>query len=86
MSEQEAVWVSRPSPWGNPHKRGEVCGRCGEKHVERGNTLPCYEDWLAERLMRDPDFLEPLRGKKLMCRGCEPDEEDCHIGVIRRWL
>lgn len=80
------VWVSRPSPWGNPYPLGEVCTRCGQLHEKRGSTIPCFEAYLKERLAENPNFIEPLRGATLRCHGCRLDAETCHVRVYERVL
>jgi hypothetical protein len=66
------VWVGRGSDWGNPFimhresQREEVC----EKFWK-------YAHW---RLSIEPHWLEPLKGKDLVCV-CAPRE--CHAEILR---
>jgi hypothetical protein len=43
-----------------------------------------YEAWLTEKLASDPHFLDPLRGKDLVCF-C-PLNQSCHADIIMRFL
>lgn len=80
----ESVIVSRPGPWGNPYRLGEVCGRCGFLHANAGSTIPCFTAYAKERLAKEPDWLEPLHGKRLICSGCAPGASTCHARVLER--
>jgi len=68
---QDVVVVCRPSRWGNPY----LPGRDGT----RDEVIALYRSWLSDRLAADPDFLEPLRGKRLAC-WCAPLA--CHADVL----
>lgn len=70
-----AVYVGRPTKWGNPFKV-EFWGL--EKCLEK------YEEWLKARLEENPEFLEPLRGKDLVCF-C-PLDQPCHADIIEKFL
>jgi hypothetical protein len=67
----EAVVVARPSRWGNPF-------------VATGNNreeaLRSYRLQVEQRLQCDPAWLEPLRGRDLVC-WCRLDEP-CHADVL----
>lgn len=80
------VIVSRPSPWGNPYKLGEYCQRCGRLHSEPGSTIPCFTKYLDEWIAQDPDYLVPLMGKVLICKGCQTNAPTCHARVYERYL
>ena len=69
---QNAVFIGRPSKWGNPF----VIGRDGT----REEVIAKYERWLADQphLLR---ALDELRGKDLVCY-CSP--EACHGDVLLR--
>ena len=75
-----AVRIMRPSPYGNPYVVGSFA--YGRK-LARGEAITVYRMWLNNKLLREPDFLEPLRGKLLVC-ACEP--MPCHGEVILEWL
>ena len=71
----EAVFVGRPSAWGNPatmykeSQRDEVC-----------NTFDMYA---RARLRREPHWLDPLIGKDLICY-CHPKR--CHADTLLRMV
>jgi len=69
---ENAVYVGRPTKWGNPFKVG-VDGDLGE-------VLRKFRRDLVERLKLEPDFLEPLRGKDLVC-WC-PLTRLCHANIL----
>lgn len=73
---ENAVIVDRTSRWGNPFR----VGRDGD----RNEVIKKYREWLKEKLKEDPDFLEPLKGKDLVCF-C-PLNEKCHADVILEFL
>ena len=54
----DAVYVGRPSVWGNPF----AIGRDGS----RAQVIARYRVWLWQQLGRDPEFLAPLRGRRLV--------------------
>lgn len=73
-------------PWrwgwlGNPVVVGKVCPVCGDTHSDNGSTLPCYREYLLERL-KNPAWAEEfykIEGKILGCF-CKP--RPCHGDVI----
>lgn len=69
---EEAVYIGRPSKWGNPY---DSFGR--EENIRR------FREYLTDKLMQDEAFLEPLRGKDLVCF-CKP--LNCHGDVIMEFL
>jgi len=68
-----AVYVGRPSKWGNPFVL--------ESEDKRAECIKAYEDWL----LKNPDLMDEmvveLRGKDLVC-WCAP--KACHADVIMR--
>ena len=71
---EEAVYVGRPSEWGNPFK----IGRDGT----REEVIAKFEKiYVPAILKKNPDWLEPLRGKDLVC-WCFP--KACHADVLLR--
>lgn len=74
----EAVYVGRPTKWGNPWKIGDT-------HPELGDPMPAadvvvlYRDWLFERGAQTEVRLA-LRGKDLVC-WCSLDAP-CHADVL----
>lgn len=69
--------------WGNPVIRGIQCPNCGRTHTDNNTIVRCYEEMLSRCVDHDPSYLEPLRGKHLVCF-CKPAA--CHGDVILRML
>ena len=67
----DAIYVGRPSPWGNPFKVG--------KDGTREEVIKAFEAYAWEMLRRNPDWLKPLFGKDLVC-WCAP--KACHADVL----
>lgn len=68
-----AVYVGRPSKWGNPFKIG--------KHGTREEVIARYRDYIIDRIATNPgvyDLME-LRGKDLVC-WCHP--QPCHADIL----
>ena len=71
-----AIYVGRPTQWGNPF----VIGRDGD----RKTVIEKYRRWLWKRMQDgriDPDQLAALAGKDLVCH-CAP--QPCHAEVLAR--
>jgi len=66
-----AVYVDRPSKWGNPFK----IGRDGT----REGVINLYANTVRSRLLYDPHCLDELIGKDLVC-WCAP--LPCHGDVL----
>jgi hypothetical protein len=66
-----AVYVGRPTKWGNPYKLTEY---------SLDLALFYYEIWLKEQLKKDPNFLKQLVGKDLVCF-C-PLDKSCHADIL----
>jgi len=73
---ENAVYVGRPTKWGNPFKVG-IDGNLDE-------VLQKYEKYLKVRINLDPHFLSPLRGKDLAC-WC-PLNQPCHADILLKWI
>jgi hypothetical protein len=71
----DVVRVDRRTAWGNPFRVG--------KDGTRAEVIHEYTLWLALRVADEPDYLEPLRGKRLAC-WCAP--LPCHADVIASFL
>ena len=67
------IYVGRGSAWGNPY----ICGGNKEEAVE------CFRQYSLNKLAREPHWLDPLRGKDLMC-WCAEDAPFCHADVLLR--
>ena len=68
-----AVYVGRPSPWGNPYKVSR--NKTREQAIREFQTYAELKDFYEEH------WLEPLRGKDLVC-WCSPGP--CHADVLLR--
>ena len=70
-----AVYVGRPSRWGNPYGRGH-----------RGVRLQIFREFNVRAFathvvpFMPPDWLAPLRGRDLVC-WC-PMDQPCHADVL----
>jgi hypothetical protein len=73
---ENAVYVGRPSKWGNPWE--------ASNDERRKEVLIYYESYLKQRLQDYPSFLDPLKGKDLAC-WC-PLDKPCHADVILKFL
>lgn len=74
-SDPKAVYIGRPSRWGNPYKL---------KEYTLPESLELYRSYLDWHLELDPNWLEPLRGKNLVCY-CSLDQP-CHGDIIIEYL
>lgn len=72
---KDAVYVGRPTRWGNPFKMGGS----GIDKIDRAAAIEYYRKWLECRLIAEPDFLAALRGKDLVC-WCAP--RPCHADIL----
>jgi Domain of unknown function (DUF4326) len=68
-----AVYVGRPSPWGNPFPM--------RSESERDAVCDKFEKYATERAARDPLWLAPLQGRDLVC-WCAPRR--CHAETLLR--
>ena len=68
-----AVPVDRSTDWGNPFIIG--------KHGDRTMVLKKFSYYANKRLKEEPEWLDPLIGKDLVC-WCSP--EACHADVLLR--
>jgi hypothetical protein len=66
-----AVYVGRPSKWGNPYQIG-ISGT-------RTEVIQMYREDLEDALNDNPRYLDELRGKDLVC-WCAP--LPCHADVL----
>ncbi len=70
---KDAVYVGRPSRWGNPYRVSKTKTR--DRSIREFQTYAELKDFY------EPDWLEPLRGKDLVC-WCSP--LPCHADVLLR--
>jgi hypothetical protein len=73
---ENAVYVGRPTKYGNPFK--------DDGYHTRDYLLRKYRYWLICRLHENPYFLDELKGKDLAC-WC-PLDKSCHADVILKFL
>jgi hypothetical protein len=69
------IRIGRPSVWGNPYNITE--------QRDRAACIVAFRAYSTRRLAREPDWLEPLRGKNLACY-CAPLA--CHGDVLMELL
>ncbi len=72
--------------WGNPIAVNKECPVCRELHKTGGSTLPCYEEYLTDRLSYDSEFSDEfirLQGETLACF-CKP--KACHTDIMIKYL
>ena len=75
--------VDRRTRWGNPYSH--LSGTAAEHQVAtRGEAIAKYREWLAVKLLQQPDFLEPLRGARALACWCAP--LPCHAEVLAEYL
>jgi len=67
----DAIYVGRPSKWGNPFR---VTANC-----PRGEAIVKFRAYASARLSTDPRWLDELKGKDLVC-WCSP--LPCHADVL----
>jgi hypothetical protein len=67
--------VDRSSPWGNPYIMRN------QSEAERNYVCDRFAAYALWRLMQEPQWLEPLRGKHLAC-WCAPKR--CHAETLLR--
>jgi len=68
----DTVYVGRPTRWANPFKIG--------LDGDRETVVKKFREYALERLKREPNWLEPLRGKDLAC-WC-PLDKPCHADIL----
>jgi len=66
-----AVYVGRPSAWGNPYLINKMSSRA--------DVVKMFRTYAEIRLGEEPSWLVPLRGKDLVC-WCSP--EPCHADIL----
>jgi hypothetical protein len=69
----DAVYVGRGTPWGNPFRIDNVMGDT------RDVVLSKFRAYAERRAFVEDDWLLPLRGKNLVC-WCAP--KPCHADVL----
>ncbi len=67
-----AIYVGRPSPWGNPF----IIGKDGT----REEVIKLFRKYAIERMESDPSWLSPLKGCEDAVCWCAP--EPCHASIV----
>lgn len=76
-----AVYVGRPTKWGNPHKVGDLIGPFSDgPRVTPEIAVQRYRSWFVEQLAYGRLDLAEIRGKDLACF-C-PIGQPCHVDVL----
>ena len=65
------IYVGRRTKWGNPWKIGES--------GTREQVIELFEQYIHDVLEKQPEFLDELRGKDLVC-WCAPLA--CHADIL----
>lgn len=86
--DQYTVYIGRPGhgedgTFGNPVRLNHHCGICGHVHTERGETLPCFETYLRNRIKGSSSFRRrflALTDDDVLGCFCKPDA--CHGDII----
>ena len=65
-----AVYVGRPSEWGNPW----------DMEIGRTKALRMFREYAVRTSELHPDWLKPLKGKSLAC-WC-PLNQPCHADIL----
>jgi len=73
-----AVYVGRPTRYGNPYHL--------VREADREEVISKFRTYATNRLKTEPQWLDPLRGKDLAC-WCALQDEDgervtCHADVL----
>lgn len=76
--------IDRRTPYGNPYAIGDPDPN--GYPMDRDQVIMLYRRYIEAKMLGEPDFLEPLRGKRLAC-WCRPPEGFlgrllCHGQVI----
>lgn len=85
-----AKYVGRPTKYGNPFRIGYTSPSDDSKLMTRQDAIIEYERWLRRKMVIDPHFLDPLKGKDLACWCPLIDKNgnavSCHADVILKLL
>ncbi len=68
---EDAVYVGRPSDWGNPYPL--------QGKLTREDVVQMFRVYAEAVLKKEPEWLKPLRGKDLVC-WCAP--LPCHADIL----
>ena len=82
----EIVYVGRPSQWGNPFRVGIDAVRTSHETISVIDDpyfyVVAFEEYARGKILDNPQWLEPLRGKNLSC-WCDL-QSPCHADVLLR--
>lgn len=78
---KDAVYVGRPSRYGNPFRVG--LSSDGTTRYTAEDAVRKFEWLLGRRLVQDPAFLDRLRGRDVVC-WCRLDAP-CHGDVLLKY-
>jgi hypothetical protein len=73
---KDAVYVGRPTVWGNPYKIGAK--RPGGI-MDRDDVIACYRTWIYTQPLYQDAVKRHLKGKDLVC-WCAP--KACHADIL----
>jgi hypothetical protein len=88
---KDAVYVGRPSKWGNPYKIGGTydkipymlssgaIAQATFANITRVQSIILFRIFAHNKLIDEPGWIDALRGKDLVC-WCAP--LDCHADVL----
>jgi hypothetical protein len=79
-----AVYVGRPSRWGNPWSVRTAGVQPDGVPWEEADVLRWYRQLVRAKVRIDPEYLTPLRGKDLAC-WC-PLDRPCHADVLAEFV
>ena len=71
-----AVYVGRPSKWGNPYRIGQ---KVNGSPISREEAVGFYEGWINNQITAGLLSVEELRNKDLVC-WCAP--LPCHADIL----
>ena len=72
----DAIYVGRPSRWGNPYRIGQ---KVNGLPINREEAIGFYESWISNQVAAGLLGMEELRGKDLVC-WCAP--LPCHADIL----
>lgn len=85
------ICVTRPGPFSNPYKIGDrfpehlsIYKWYGTGEITRDNCLLAFASYAEDRLLKEPEWLDPLLESDIAC-WCKVDEP-CHGDIILELL
>jgi len=75
-----AIFVGRSTMWGNPYRTGDYDPMMFGRLIGQGDVVRMFEWYAADRLQKEPRWLDELRGHDLVC-WCPPDQK-CHADIL----